>query len=213
MLPESLKDKPRPARKLSLLNVAAIREAFQKREIGNLVLVFFFYTVAFSALYVAFPLFSKEILGYDAAQNGYFFAYVGLIGIVIQGGAIGKLAHRLGEKSLLIAGLASLFVSLALVPGTHGLPRLIISATLLAIGSALITPSLTSLISKYAGAGEHGIMLGVSQSFSSLGRVIGPFLGGIIFATAGIAWPFYAGSIMTVIALILAVSVPSWIRG
>jgi DHA1 family tetracycline resistance protein-like MFS transporter len=209
MLPESNKDKSAPARKLKLLNFAAIRDAFHKRGIGALVLVFFFYTVAFSILYVAFPLFSERVLKYDAAQNGYFFAYVGLIAVIIQGGVIGRLAKKFGEKPLVVTGLVSFFAALILVPITHGLGTLIILATLLAIGSAFITPSLTSLISKYAGAGEQGGTLGVSQSFSSLGRVIGPFLGGLIIGAVGLAWPFYTGGIMILIAIVLALRVPS----
>jgi DHA1 family tetracycline resistance protein-like MFS transporter len=209
MLPESNKDKSAPARKLKLLNFAAIRDAFHKRGIGALVLVFFFYTIAFSILYVAFPLFSERVLKYDAAQNGYFFAYVGLIAVIIQGGVIGRLAKKFGEKPLVVTGLVSFFAALILVPITHGLGTLIILATLLAIGSAFITPSLTSLISKYAGAGEQGGTLGVSQSFSSLGRVIGPFLGGLIIGAVGLAWPFYTGGIMILIAIVLALRVPS----
>jgi MFS family permease len=212
LLPESLKDKSVPAKKLRLFNAAAIREAFRRKGVGSLVLVFFFYTVAFSVLYVAFPLFSQKKLGYGAAQNGYFFAYVGFIGILIQGGAIGRLANNLGERSLLIVGLSSFFIALALIASNHMLPLLIISATLLAIGSSLVIPSLTSLISKYAKAGEHGTTLGVSQSFASLGRVIGPFLGGLIFSSAGIAWPFYASGFMILIALLLASSASSSIE-
>ncbi|HUI29488.1 MAG TPA: MFS transporter [Candidatus Acidoferrales bacterium] len=197
------------ARKISWLNVAATQSAFRNHGIRNLVLVFFFYTVAFSILYVAFPLFSKEILKYDAEDNGYFFAYVGMVGIIIQGGAIGRLARRFGEKSLVTAGLAFFVSALVLVPVTRALSTLIVSATLLAVGSAFIAPSLTSLISKYAGTGEQGSTLGVSQSFSSLGRVIGPFLGGFIIGTTGFAWPFLTGAIMIVIALILSLRAAS----
>ncbi|MGO9482128.1 MAG: MFS transporter [Candidatus Kryptoniota bacterium] len=209
LLPESLKDRSKPVRKLSLLNFTAIRTAFQKRAIKYLVLVFFFYTISFSILYVAFPLLIGEKFKYDAVQNGYFFAYVGLIGIIIQGGAIGRLAKRFGEKSLMAAGLALLFISLAFVPGVNRRSTLIVLTTLLAVGSAFITPSLTSLISKYAGTGEQGGTLGVSQSFSSLGRVIGPFWGGFILGAAGIEWPFYTGSILLIVAFILALRLPS----
>ncbi len=209
MLPESVKSKSAPAHRLRLINFIAIRDVFHRRGIGDLVLVFFFYTVAFSILYVAFPLFSEQVLKYDAAQNGYFFAYVGMIGIVIQGGVIGKLAKRIGEKSLVIGGLMSFLIALLLVPVTHWILPLIILATLLAVGSAFITPSMTSLISKYASAGEQGGTLGVSQSFSSLGRVIGPFLGGFTIGTAGLAWPFYTGSLMILVAIVLALRIPA----
>jgi len=209
MLPESLKNRSEPVRKLNLLNVAGIRAAFSKPGIGSLALVYFFYTVAFSILYVAFPLFSGGRFKYGATENGYFFAYVGLIGIIIQGGAIGTLVKKFGERTLMAAGLVSLVVSLAFVPASHRLFTLVILATMLAIGSALITPSLISLISKHAGTGEQGNTLGISQSFSSLGRVIGPFLGGFILGTVGIGWPFYAGSIILAIALVLVLGVPT----
>ncbi len=208
MLPESLKDKSKPVRKLRLLNIKAMREAFHRPAIGNLVLVFFFYTVAFSNLYVAFPLFTGYVFKYNAADNGYLFAYIGLIGILVQGGAIGRLVKRFGERALMVSGVVLLLAGLSFVPNAHTLSMLVILITLLAIGSALVTPSLTSLISKHAGSSEQGSVLGVSQSFSSLARVIGPFWGGFIIGTAGIAWPFYTGSIMLLAALFLAWRVP-----
>jgi len=209
LLPESLQERSVKSGELQPMKFIAIREAFRKTGIGSLALVFFFYTVAFSILYVAFPLFSEAVLKYGAAQTGYFFAYVGLIGIIVQGGAMGKLAKIAGEKILIVVGLISFFTALVIVPGTHGYAKLVAAATLLAVGSALVTPSLTSMISKFAGTGGHGSTLGVSQSFSSLGRVIGPFIGGFIIGTFGLAWPFYAGSLMLLVALFLALHVPS----
>jgi MFS family permease len=87
------------------------------------------------------------------------------------------------------------------------LTPLLILITFLAIGSALVTPSLNSLISKYAGEGNHGSVLGVSSSFSSLARVLGPFWGGFIISAAGITWPFYTGSAMLLAALFFALKV------
>jgi len=208
MLPESLKERSVSKRRPAVFNIPAVRDAFRKEGIADLVLIFFFYTFSFSILYVAFPLFSEAVLKYDAADNGYFFAYVGLIGIIIQGGVIGKLAKKLGEKKLVIYGLVSFLASLLLVPEIHDIAPLVVIATLLAIGSAFITPSLSSLISKHAGTGEQGSTLGVSQSFSSLGRVLGPFFGGFILGVAGIDWPFYIGGFLILVAIVFAVRVP-----
>ncbi len=208
LLPESLKGKSQVARRVSFFNFPVIREAFRTPAIGNLVMVFFFYTVAFSNLYVAFPLFTGDVLNYGAEANGYLFAYIGLIGILIQGGATGRLVKKFGERSLMIAGVVFLLVGLTFVPGIHTLGPLMVSITLLAVGSALVTPSLTSLITKFAAIGQHGSALGVSQSFSSLARVLGPFWGGFIIGAVGIAWPFYTGSIMLLAALVLAFRVP-----
>jgi len=208
LLPESLKEKTKQVRKFRLLNIAAMRDAFKKPAIGYLVMVSFFYTVAFSNLYVAFPLFTGDVFGYGAAENGYLFAYIGLIAIIIQGGVIGHIVKRFGEKAIMTTGVIFLLAGLTFVPRVSSLVPLIALITLLAIGSAFVTPPLTSLISKHAGAGEHGSILGVSQSFSSLARVIGPFWGGFILGTAGIGWPFYTGSIMLLACLVMALKVP-----
>lgn len=207
MLPESLKEKSKHVRKLSFLNITAIRDAFKRPAIASLVMVYFFYTIAFSTLYVAFPLFTGDAFKYGAEANGYLFAYIGLIGIIIQGGATAKLVKRFGEMKLMITGVFLLFAGLSIVPLTHALAPLLALITLLGIGSALVTPSLTSLISKFAGEGEHGSVLGVSSSFSSLARVLGPFWGGFIISAAGLSWPFYTGSLMLLAALFFALRV------
>ncbi len=207
MLPESLKEKSKHVRKFSLMNITAIREAFRRPAIASLVMVFFFYTIAFSTLYVAFPLFTGDVYKYGAEANGYLFAYIGLIGIIVQGGATGRLVKRFGEKKLMTTGVVLLFAGLSFVPMTKSLFPLMALLTLLAIGSALVTPSLTSLISKFAGESQHGSVLGVSSSFTSLGRVIGPFWGGFIISAAGLSWPFYTGSLMLLVALVFALRV------
>ncbi len=208
ILPESLKEKVKHAGKVSLLNVPAIRDAFRKPVVGTLVMASFFYTVAFSNLYVAFPLFTGEVFNYGAAANGYLFAYIGLIGVFIQGGAIGRLVKKFGERGLIISGIVLLLGGLTFLPSAHSLTVLIILVTMLAVGSALVTPPLTSLISKHAGTAEYGSVLGVSRSFSSLARVVGPFWGGFILGTVGISWPFYTGAIMLLFSLTLAWRVP-----
>ena len=54
--------------------------------------------------------------GWNATQNGYVFAYIGVIIVVMQGGLVGRLVKRWGERPLLIGGLALLSVGLILLP-------------------------------------------------------------------------------------------------
>ena len=61
-------------------------------------LVYFFFVVAFSIMTTVFSLFTMYRFGYDATHNGYLFAYVGLIAVVVQGGLIGRLVKRFGES-------------------------------------------------------------------------------------------------------------------
>ncbi|MGC8594456.1 MAG: MFS transporter [Candidatus Kryptoniota bacterium] len=193
-----------------IVDVDAIRIVCKKPALLNLILVYFLYTISFSTLYITFPLYTKEMLNYDAAANGYLFALMGLIGVAIQGGLISKITKKLGERNTMVLGITLLISGLVFIPNTHSTGVLVVLIAVMSTGSSILTPPLTSLITKYAGSSEYGSALGVSQSFSSLGRVIGPFLGGAILGTAGLKWPFYSSSIILVTAFLMARKIPDF---
>src|SRR3546814_5385090 len=68
-------------------------------------------------------------------------------------------------------------------------PVMGLSILLTAGGFGMINPSIASLISRSAGEGHVGLTMGVSQSMSALGRVVGPVWGGLLFEQAGITSP------------------------
>ena len=47
--------------------------------------------------------------------------------------------------------------------------------------------------------------MGVYQGMSSLGRIVGPFWGEVVYGTIGFAWPFRTGSIFMLLACWVAV--------
>jgi DHA1 family tetracycline resistance protein-like MFS transporter len=69
-------------------------------------------------------------------------------------------------------------------------------------------PSLNSLISRRAGAGEQGEVLGVAQSVGSLSRVLGPLLAGALFAGLGRNSPYFCGMILVIAAALVAWRLP-----
>jgi DHA1 family tetracycline resistance protein-like MFS transporter len=148
-------------------------------RLAFILVIYFMFIVAFSIMTASFALFTMYRFGFDASHNGYLFMYVGIIGAIIQGGLIGRLAKRFGELPLTIVGAFLFAASLLAIPftGPHtGLWVLLIVGALFAVGNALATPSLTALASKTAGAGEQGGVLGVTQSVASLARAVGPTL-------------------------------------
>jgi DHA1 family tetracycline resistance protein-like MFS transporter len=154
--------------------------------------IYFMFIVAFSIMTASFALFTMYRFGFDAAHNGYLFMYVGIIGAVIQGGLIGRLAKKFGELPLTVVGAFLFAASLIAIPFTNphtGLWALLAVGGLFAVGNGLATPSLTSLASKSAGAGEQGGVMGVTQSVASLARAVGPTLSAWLIysavATAG----------------------------
>jgi MFS family permease len=147
-------------------------------------LTYFLLITAFSIMTYAFVLYSEFTFGYGPEQNGYLFAYVGLIAIIMQGVVFGIAARKFGEARLAIFGCLVLTASLFAVPFSEpnfgGLAGLLVVSAFLSFGNAFATPALGTLASKNAGEHEQGRVLGVMQSGASLARAIGPTIGGIL---------------------------------
>jgi MFS transporter, DHA1 family, tetracycline resistance protein len=73
------------------------------------------------------------------------------------------------------------------------------------VGFAFVNPSVSALLSKGADPDEQGEVLGVNQSFASLGRILGPFLGSLLFSLhESRALPFVAAvAVLCVVAALL----------
>ena len=182
--------------------------------------IYFLFIVAFSIMTTTFALYTMWRYGYEEHHNGYLFAFIGVIAVIVQGGLIGRLVKRYGEPPFVIAG-AALFIAgllaLPLIgPEAGGLAALLLALAVLANGNAMATPSLQSLASKTAGEREQGTVLGLSQSAASLARVVGPLVGGWLVYSATAPRPpgvdagsvrvtFWTAGAVTLAALALAV--------
>ncbi len=164
---------------------------------------FFLLTFAFAALEATFSLWADRRWGFSPAGVAYLFAYLGVVITLVQGGLVGPLVRRLGERRLALFGAGTLALGLALLPLASSMLLLGGALALLAVGQGTASPALSALISRSAPPEEQGRLLGVSQSLSALGRVLGPLWGGVAFARLGIAAPYYSGAVVVGAALLL----------
>jgi MFS transporter, DHA1 family, tetracycline resistance protein len=160
-------------------------------------------TFAFAALEATFSLWADRRWEFTPAQVAYLFAYIGVLITIVQGVLVGPLVQRLGERRLAVVGSAVLALGLIAIPVAPSIAWLGGALALLAFGQGTTMPAISALISRAAPAGEQGRLLGVSQSLSALGRVLGPVWGGIAFARIGIGAPYITGGIVVGIALLL----------
>ena len=164
--------------------LAQLIQSLRNPRLGYVLIIYFLFIVAFSIMTTSFSLYTIFRFGYDAQHNGYLFAYVGLIAVVIQGGLIGRLVKKFGEFPLVVFGAfcfaASLFAVPLVGPAAGGLAALLLGGGVFSLGNSLATPALTSLASKSVGAAEQGTVLGVTQSVASLARAVGPFLAAVL---------------------------------
>jgi MFS family permease len=162
--------------------------------------------LAFSALESTFAFLAKDVFGLSHARTYYVFAYIGILAVVVQGGMIGRLTRRFGERRLLLAGLALQAVSFVALPFAGSLSGLLLVLVPLSLGNGLTSPSLSALLSRMAHRDEQGGTLGIGESASALGRILGPESGTWTYATMGHAFPYVAGGALMAIAAGVAAS-------
>ena len=193
-----------PPQRKGTLAFPSWRQALSKPLVARLILINLLFTLAFTAMEAVFALFTQQTFGWNATQNGYVFAYIGVIIVVMQGGLVGRLVKRWGERPLLIGGLALLSVGLILLPFSASLGMLLATLGLLSVGEGAVTPTSSALLSLASPDGRQGETLGLSQGIGSLGRIIGPLAAGWLFLTVGAGAPFLAGGMLTMAALLVA---------
>jgi len=179
---------------------------FRDKHLRQFLLVFLFFALPF-ALYVSmFSLFAKLELQFDEEQVGLFLAYVGLLGIIYQGGLVRPLVRRLGDLKVVRIGMLSLAIGLLALVFARDWHVLMIVALFFSFGSSVTRPTLSSLISQAAPPNRRGGALGVASALDSLSRSIAPILGGWIIGGLHPNYLGYVGSGLGFIGAIFAFS-------
>ncbi|MSU50739.1 MAG: MFS transporter [Opitutus sp.] len=175
-------------------------------------LVAFVFSIAFVAMEAALTFLATQRFGYTARENGLLLAFLGLCAIVTQGYIVRKLLKVASEVRVLTSGLGFTVIGF-LVIGYAARPwMLYVGLALLALGSGLVNPSTTGLISLYADAGEQGRVLGIFRSLSALARAFTPVLAGIVFWRFGSPTVFVAGAVLAAGALALSTKLPKPVK-
>jgi len=174
-------------------------------KIGLLILIFFLATFAFTCFETTLPLLVSDNfnLGITVDETKpamtviSLFVFCGLIGAVIQGGAIGRLVKVFGEPKLIALSLVLTGIALGLLPFIKGEGQLkwmavlhfadwpwikvLLVLALLAIGTGLTRPPLFGMLSNLAPANEQGATIGVAQSAGALARILGPIFAATLY--------------------------------
>ncbi|MEI7591337.1 MAG: MFS transporter, partial [Deltaproteobacteria bacterium] len=173
VLPESLpKEKRRVIKKEPLF--PGLFQHVKPVPYITVVATYFILITGFSIMTAVFALFVMNRYQFNERQTGYVFAMLGVIGLVIQGGLIGRLVKRFGEARLATVGAVILTVSLFFMPLTAALPGLLLACSGIAAGNSLLNPTLSGIASRSVDAAWQGRALGILQSAGSLARWIGP---------------------------------------
>jgi predicted MFS family arabinose efflux permease len=213
LLPESLTTRRRASRWNPIRGALAIG-----RQTWWLLVLLFLVIAAFSAMEGTIALFCAAVFGFGVVETSVLLVAIGIVIVVVQGGLLGRLVARFGERGLVRSGIVAMaagLLGMTLASGPTGsllgivpvgLVALGAAATLLAVGNGICNPSLIGLISRLTAAEQQGETLGFSRSLGAVARTIGPLWGGWVFRELGVDWPFYTAGALMLGALLLALA-------
>lgn len=212
VLPESL---PRARRKSVALSRAnpfsALLGLARLRNIGLLVAVIALNNLAQFSLHTTWVLYTDFRFGWGPRETGLSLFAVGLMAAIVQGGLLGLLLRKLGERRAVLFGLTSstlAYVGYGLA--TQGwMMYAIIVANLLGFATV---PAVQGIVSKAADAREQGLVMGSLSSLASLMVVIAPMFGAPLLAEVShlpasdwrVGLPFFLAAALNLSALGLA---------
>jgi len=127
------------------------------------------------------PFLDGSILLTGPTTMAILFTIMGIVGVVCQGALVGVFIDRIGEQRTILLGMSVSAISLLLILLSPELVSLLLFSSLTVVGTGLCTPCLNSLVSKATDEEHQGKAMGVMGSYGSLGRIIGPPMGGLAY--------------------------------
>jgi DHA1 family tetracycline resistance protein-like MFS transporter len=185
-------------KRLSILDWGAYAQYVRRPVLARLFMQFFCFAFSFSTFIAGFALFAERRFAWDGhpfgpREVGYLFGFSGFLGIILQGGLIGRLVKRFGEASLARSGFAAVFVAQLLLGFIHTVGPLLVVAALSSYGTGVLRPALTSLVTRNVGPNEQGVVLGLNQSINSIAQITAPMLAGFLIMQGDLsAWAWVA---------------------
>jgi DHA1 family tetracycline resistance protein-like MFS transporter len=190
-------------KRLTLVQWGAYVEYFRQPVLARQLWQFLSFSLGFSMFVAGMPLVLERRLvwhgmPFGPKEVGYTWAFAGLMGIFLQGPALGRLVKRFGERALNRTGFLGYVGGYAILGFVTSIPILIVATMVTSIGG-LVRPTLTSMITQATPREEQGVVLGLTQSLTSVAMIAAPPLGGLLIEHGWLtAWGLTASAIAAV---------------
>jgi MFS family permease len=184
-------------RRLSLFSWGEYAQYFRRPGLTRLLVQWLLFSLSFSTFIAGFALFAERRYWWaghrvGVREVGYIFAFNGFLGIIMQGGVVGRLVRWLGERKVVQIGFLTALVGYAAVGFTTTIGQLLWVFGFTSIGGSGLRPALTSMITQKAGKREQGVIMGLTQSLTSIAQIGAPVLAGVLidhqFLTVWAVW-------------------------
>lgn len=194
-------------RRPSVFDWKTYAEYFGRPALRALYIQFFVFSFAFSTFFSGFALFAglHPELRWGPNEVGYLFAYAGFLGILLQGGLLGRLVKRYGELKLTVFAFTAATIAYATIGFSTTLVMLVIASTINAFGHGILRPVLTARLTHAVGRDEQGVVLGISGSLGSVAMSLVPLGGMLLDRGMFVAWAMVP-AVFSLLGLIAALA-------
>ena len=178
-----------------------LRGLFGRPLLVRLCLLMLVFTVSVALMETATPLLTRDRFDWGPRQLGALFAYVGVLLVVVQGGLVGRLSRRFGERRLVTVAFLLMGLGLVTIAFSASLWTLLPGLTLTSLGAAFFASAMPALASHQADSRSRGAVMGSVQAMQALGRTLGPVFAGLFFQIRD-DLPFLVGASVMVLGLV-----------
>ncbi|HEX4998536.1 MAG TPA: MFS transporter [Terriglobia bacterium] len=209
-LPESRKPGALPAARKPVWNGVWTVVRRPQGVVPRLTLIYGAGMFGLSSMSAILSLYLGARFGFTERTVGYVFLYVGVFSVVMRSALVGPIVDRIGEPRSIRVGAAALIAGLIGYPFASNLWALAVVVPLIPVGTALLFPATTALMSRATEKGEVGATMGVAQTFAGISRLVAPITSTTLFQYGGRAAPFYFAATGVALASLLASGLPSF---
>lgn len=201
-LPETVNSEERVKSVKAKITLQQFWKVATSSKIEYLIIVFFLLNSAFSLMQGTFALWTQKRFNFGPEQNGYIFAFIGIVSVIAQLKLLPLLVKKFHERVLLNYSTIFFGLGFFLIPFVPNPWYLLATQSFIIFGNAMANPAIQALASENVPKEEYGETLGFLQSAGSLGRIVGPVLGGYLFGALGIDSPFFFAAFILFIIFI-----------
>lgn len=196
-LPKDAKTSNQP-----LFPVKSLAQALFSPLTGIILTMTLLVTAAFNAWIIGFQTTTVDILHLSARDAGLIYAGAGLMTVLMQAVGIQWLLKIFNhKKTILVYSLLFCVVGLAAFIFIHTFWPFVIACLIFILSFAPVNPMVTGLISERTKAEDQGGILGINQSYVSIGQIIGPLIAGVV-ATFSVSYIYVLGVFLLLLSLI-----------
>ena len=179
--------------------------------VGPALLIAFAIALPTGFFETSLPLLIKD-LGMTTSLSGIIFSAGTFAIIIAQVVFVERLMKRFGELVNIVIGMLAAVIFYMIIPFSSGFWMILAINLVLALTTSQIRPANITLVSKHAPAAEQGLSQSAYNFYTSIGRIIGPILGGILYGVIGAKSTLFIAAGIFVLSAIYTASIKRYRR-